>query len=245
MLDEHIKLDGFGIMPTVFGISTYSILVGLGLIVGLIYYLVDAKKRQAQNEHAIEIVGAAFLFGFIGAKVPLILECLPLENIIFGKSIVGALLGGMLGVIVIKRIRGIKDRMGNIIAPAIALGMAIGRLGCFFNGCCYGKPASWGVDFGDGILRYPTQLFEVAFHLIAFVILHNLKSRVKRPGILFQYYVMAYLVFRFLIEFIRENKVIMFNLTVYQLLCLGGILLISLRLILSERKVENERKQAG
>ncbi len=245
MLDEHIKLDGFGIMPKFFGISTYSILVGLGLIVGLIYYLVDAKKRQAHNEHAIEIVGAALLFGFIGAKVPLILEGLPLENIIFGKSIVGALLGGMLGVIVIKRIRGIKARMGNIIAPAIALGMAIGRLGCFFNGCCYGKPASWGVDFGDGILRYPTQLFEVAFHLIAFVILHNLKNRVKRPGILFQYYVLAYLVFRFLIEFIRENKVIMFNLTVYQLLCLGGILLISLRLILSERKVENERKQAG
>lgn len=241
MFDEHMKLDGFGIMPTIFGFPTYTLFVGMGIIIGLIYYLRDADRRHAESEGVIEIVAAGIIFGYLGSKIPLILEGMSLVNILYGKSIVGALLGGMLGVVLIKRIKGIKTRMGNIIAPAIALGMSIGRFGCFFNGCCYGKPASWGFDFGDGILRYPTQLFEVAFHLLAFLLLHQMKEKVKVPGILFKIYLLTYLTFRFFIEFIRVNKIVLWHMTVYQLLCIGGIILIAFRIGLSERSMKYGR----
>lgn len=238
MIDTHFKDPNFGVMPTIFGVSSYTIFVSLGIIAGLIYYLSDTRKRNAKNEGAIEIVSSALIFGVIGSKIPLIFEGADIQSIIFGKSILGGLIGGMLGVMLIKRILKIKTKMGNIIAPAVALGIAIGRLGCFFNGCCFGIPSpwGWGVDFGDGILRYPTQLFESAFHLTAFIILHNLKTKDLKPGILFRYYVLAYFIFRFLIEFIRENPIFYFGLTLYQLICILGIVFIGLNIILPINK---------
>jgi len=236
MIDPHIKYTNFGIMPTIFGVPSYTIFVGLGLIAGIIYYLADAKKRNAKSEGVIEIVSAGLIFGVIGSKIPLLIEGADIATVIFGKSILGGLIGGMLGVMLIKRILKIKTKMGNIIAPSVALGMSIGRLGCFFNGCCFGKPSSWGVDFGDGLLRYPTQLFEVGFHLTAFFLLHNLKFKVKKPGILFKYYVLSYFVFRFFIEFIRENPVYYFGLTLYQLICIAGIIFVASNMIIKNKK---------
>jgi phosphatidylglycerol---prolipoprotein diacylglyceryl transferase len=236
MIDLHFKYPDFGIMPTIFGVSSYMIFVGLGIIAGIIYYLTDAEKRSAKSEGAIEIVSSALIFGVIGSKIPLIIEGADIKTIIYGKSILGGLLGGMLGVILIKRILKIKTKMGNIIAPAVALGMSIGRLGCFFNGCCYGIPGTWGIDFGDGLLRYPTQLFESAFHLTAFILLHKLKLKTKKPGILFKYYVLSYFIFRFFIEFIRENPVFYFGLTLYQLICIIGIIFVTLTIIINNNK---------
>jgi phosphatidylglycerol:prolipoprotein diacylglycerol transferase len=223
MFDTHFKLSEFGIMPDILGFPSYTLFVGLGIIAGILYYLADANKRHASSEGVVQIVSAALIFGVLGSKIPLILEGADFETILFGKSIVGGLLGGMLGVILIKRILGIQLKMGNVIAPAVALGMAVGRIGCFLNGCCYGIPSNWGVDFGDGLLRYPTQLFEVGFHFSAFLILHHYKLKVKTPGILFKLYVSAYFLFRFMIEFIRENPVVYLGLTLYQLLCILGI----------------------
>ena len=236
MMDSHFKYTDFGMMPTIFGISSYSLFVGLGLIVGLLYYLIDARKRHAKSEGAIQIVSFGLIFGVIGSKIPLILAGEDLETILFGKSILGGLIGGMLGVILVKKLLHIRTRMGNVIAPAVALGMSIGRLGCFFNGCCFGIQSSWGVDFGDGMIRYPTQLFEAGFHFIAFILLHHIKHTVKKPGILFKYYLLAYFVFRFLIEFIRENPIYHFGLTIYQLICIAGLVFVAVNMLIQNRK---------
>lgn len=236
MMDLHIKFDNFGIMPTILGVSSYSIFVGLGLVAGILYYLADARKRHAKSEGVVEIVSAGLIFGVIGSKIPLIIAGGDIRSMILGKSILGGLLGGMLGVMLIKRILKIRTKMGNVIAPAVALGMSIGRLGCFFNGCCFGIASTWGFDFGDGILRYPTQLFEVGFHLTAFLLLHNLKLKVQKPGILFKYYVLTYFIFRFFIEFIRENPIYSFGLTLYQLICIVGIIFVSANMFIRLRK---------
>lgn len=236
MIDSHYKYPDFGILPTIFGIPSYSLFVGLGLIAGLLYYLVDARKRHAKREGAIQIVSFGLIFGVIGSKIPLILAREELETILFGKSILGGLIGGMLGVILVKKLLHIRTKMGNVIAPAVALGMSIGRLGCFFNGCCFGIPSPWGVDFGDGILRYPTQLFEVSFHFIAFIFLHRLKLTVEKPGILFKYYLFAYFIFRFFIEFIRVNPIYQFGLTIYQLICIAGFIFVAVNMLIQNRK---------
>ena len=242
MLDTHNRLYG-SVAPRIFGIPAYTFFVALGIIVGLIYYFMSLKRRGQVSEGAVKIVFSALVCGVIGSRIPLLFEGRGLEEVLYGKSIVGGLIGGMFGVIAIKRILGIKLKLGNVIAPSIALGMAIGRLGCFFNGCCYGIVASWGFDFGDGLLRLPTQLFESAFHLISFVLLicfGNKARALRTPGILFKLYLLTYFIFRFATEFIRVNPIVCCGLTIYQIICGLGILYM---LIIMWRANRNERKQ--
>lgn len=234
MFDIHNSLGG--ILPTIFGFPTYTFFVLLGIAVGVLYYLIDAKKRNATNEGAIVIVAAALIFGMLGSKVPLLFEGKNLVHVLTGKSIVGGLVGGMFGVIFIKRLLKIKLKMGNVIAPAIALGCAIGRWGCFFNGCCYGRVTKWGFDFGDGHLRLPTQLFELAFNIIAFILLHIYKKKVKTAGVLFKLYLLAYFSFRLLLEFFRVNPKVYAGMSIYQIICLLGIPFILLNLYKMRRK---------
>jgi prolipoprotein diacylglyceryltransferase len=230
MFDDHSHPDGFGILPTILGYPTYTLFLALAIAAGALYILHDAQRSGVHREAALEITCSALIFGSIGAKIPILLSAPAEGGPFLGKTIVGGLLGGMLGVMLVKRILKIKVRLGNVIAPAAALGMTIGRIGCFLNGCCYGIPAPWGIDFGDGILRYPTQLFEAAFTFAAFIVLHRLKDRVSRQGILFTGFVTSYLTFRFFIEYIRVEPVVWGGLTLIQLICILGAAGIGLRM---------------
>ena len=125
-----------------------------------------------------------------------------LDLLLSGRTIVGGLIGGAIGAILTKKILRIKEKRGNLFAPAIAMGVAIGRLGCFFRGCCYGKETllPWGVDFGDGVLRHPTQLYESLFMLIMFVYLEKIKNKENiKPGQLFKTLMISYFIFRFFV----------------------------------------------
>ena len=232
MFDIHYVPYNWGVLPQIYGVSSYSIMVGLGILVGLFYYFVDARKRKVKGENVVIIIFAALFGGSIGAKLPLWLMNYKLvitgrpDIFLEGKTIVGGFLGGVIAVILIKRLMHIKIKLGNVIAPAIAIGMAIGRIGCFLGGCCFGKVCTWGIDFGDGLRRIPTQLFEVAFHFTAFVALIIVKDRFNKPGILFKYYIITYLIFRFVTEFFRENQLLWGYMTLYQILSLVGIILV-------------------
>ncbi|MCL2815334.1 MAG: prolipoprotein diacylglyceryl transferase [Oscillospiraceae bacterium] len=239
MFDSHERLYGGG-GPAIAGIPAYTFFVSLGMIAGLAYYFIGLKRRGQVGEGAVKIVFSALVCGVIGSKLPLIFEGRDIAGILYGKSIVGGLIGGMFGVAAIKKISGIKLKLGNVIAPSVALGLAVGRLGCFFSGCCYGKTASWGFDFGDGLLRLPAQLFESAFHLIMFAALAYFQNRVKTAGILFKLYLLAYFIFRFFTEFIRENPIVWAQLTIYQIIC--GLGAIYMAIILSG-VIKNGRKQ--
>jgi phosphatidylglycerol---prolipoprotein diacylglyceryl transferase len=232
VFDIHYVPQHWGIMRYMFGIPSYSVMVGLGIIAGVLYYFIDAGKRGVRGEKVIIIVSSALFFGMLGAKLPLLLMNYKFIGTrpdiwLEGKTIVGGFIGGAFGVIFIKRLFKIQLKMGNVIAPAVALGMSIGRIGCFFNGCCYGIPWPWGVNFGDGVLRLPTQLFESAFHFTAFLVLLHFKKKVTTPGILFKYYITSYLVFRFFSEFFRDNQRLWGVLTLYQLLTIIGLILIN------------------
>jgi prolipoprotein diacylglyceryltransferase len=87
-----------------------------------------------------------------------------------GKTIAGGLAGGWLGVEIAKRLTGLRQSTGDRFVFPILLGLSIGRIGCFLEGLpdhTYGIATSlpWGVDFGDGIRRHPTQLYEIVFCL--------------------------------------------------------------------------------
>ncbi len=159
----------------------------------------------------------------IAAKLPYVL--LDPEGLISGrawldngKTILFGLAGGYLGVELAKAILGVKVKTGDSFAVPVAASVAVGRLACFVGGCCYGKPTSlpWGVVFHDGIARHPTQLYEVVFHASAAVFL----AWCERRGLFrlqrIKLYLIAYLFYRFLTEFLRPEPIVALGLTAYQ-----------------------------
>ncbi|MCL1793867.1 MAG: prolipoprotein diacylglyceryl transferase [Oscillospiraceae bacterium] len=239
MFDAHERLYGNQTLH-IAGIPAYTFFVGLGIIAGLVYYFAGLKRNGQVSEGAVKIVFSALVCGVIGSKIPLFFEGRVWMEILYGKSIVGGLVGGMFGVAAIKKISGIKLKLGNVIAPSVALGMAIGRIGCFFNGCCYGIPASRGFDFGDGSPRLPAQLFESGFHLLSFALLAYWQNKAKIPGLLFKLYLLAYFAFRFFNEFIRENPKVFCEMTIYQIICILGAIYMA---IILRRAIKNGPKQ--
>ncbi len=123
-----------------------------------------------------------------------------------GRSIVGALLGGLVAVELAKVVLKEKQRSGDLFVLPIVVGMVIGRLGCYFDGladCTYGvaTAAPWGVDFGDGVARHPTQLYEIGFLVVLALLLSAAKRRLPlREGAFFQMFMIAYFAFRLLVD---------------------------------------------
>ena len=160
-----------------------------------------------------------------------------------GKTIVGGLLGGWAGIEFVKRRLGVVRSTGDAFVWPLAVGTAIGRLGCFFTGLddhTYGLTTAlpWGVDFGDGMLRHPTQLYESVFVLALYFAARN---RVLPDGARFRLYFAGYFAFRFFIEFIKPRETPLAFLSAIQLASLAGVALalLSLRRLVSAA-IENQ-----
>lgn len=220
----------WGIKPVLFTINgfeipSYSFFVLLGLIVGILVFYFEAKKQKSMSENTFYLFLAAIFGGTLGAKIPIwimnykfILSNFSLPVILSGRTLLGGLIGGFIAVELTKKYLNINVKRGNLFAPAIAIGVAIGRIGCFLRGCCYGKPTDlpWGVNFGDGVLRHPTEIYEAVFMLGMFIYLESIKNKVKEPGKMFRILMLGYFIFRFFNEFLRTEPVVFFGLTFYQ-----------------------------
>ncbi|MFA6145762.1 MAG: prolipoprotein diacylglyceryl transferase family protein [Patescibacteria group bacterium] len=243
MIDNHYYPQNFlhwGIKPTLFyigdfGILSYSFFVLLGLLVGILIYFHESKRQKSLDEKGIFIAIGALAGGALGAKILqwiihykyIFSHISNLDVFLSGRTIVGGLIGGTIGSILTKKALKIKEKRGNLFAPAAAMGIAIGRLGCFFRGCCYGKETflPWGVNFGDGVLRHPTQIYESLFMLIMFLYLEKIKNKKDvKPGQLFKLLLISYFIFRFFEEFIKVEPVVFSGLTVFQIISIGAII---------------------
>lgn len=127
-----------------------------------------------------------------------------------GQSIVGGLLGGLIGVELAKTLTGQTRSTGDAMVLPIAIGLCVGRVGCFLAGLhddTYGLPTTlpWGVDFGDGMPRHPTQLYEIAVVTALGLALH--RARFATPGLAFKFFLSAYLLWRFGVEFLKPVPV--------------------------------------
>ncbi len=214
----------YPILFEVGGVTIYAFgtLLAVAFIVGLVLSRYEMKQRGFEPDLAYDLVLGVALGSLIGARLFYVaghwgdyysrnlLEILRIWN--GGLVFYGGLLGGALGLILIARSRQLNIfRLGDCVAAPLALGTAIGRVGCFLNGCCYGIPAKapFGVDFfGSG--RYlPTQLAEMLWALIMFgIIFFWLEKKVefKSDGSLFLIYLSLYSFGRFFIEFIRYSS---------------------------------------
>jgi len=148
-----------------------------------------------------------------------------------GHSIAGAVAGGIIGVEIYKPFAGIRGSTGGQFVAPLALGIAVGRFGCFFAGLpdyTYGTPTSlpWGVDFGDGIARHPVQLYESgAMLLFLGVYLSGLRAGApvfRRRG--FYLFTLWYGVQRFAWEFFKPYPAVLGPLNTFHLICIALIL---------------------
>jgi prolipoprotein diacylglyceryltransferase len=124
-----------------------------------------------------------------------------------GKTIVGGLLGGWAGVEIAKRVVRVPYSTGDLVVFPLIFGMAVGRVGCFLTGLTddtYGNHTTvpWAVDFGDGP-RHPTQLYDIVFLSVLAVALGGWSRRPRRNGQLFRLFMLAYLLYRFGVEFLK------------------------------------------
>ncbi|MFA0736594.1 MAG: hypothetical protein OGMRLDGQ_003094, partial [Candidatus Fervidibacter sp.] len=141
-----------------------------------------------------------------------------------GVSFHGAVAGGILaGLWLSRRYKILFGRIADAVAPGLALGHALGRVGCFLNGCCYGLPTTmpWGVRFHNPILgvdtlpSHPTQIYEAIGLLILFVLLALYSRNISRPsslvprpvyeGAVFIWWAILYSVLRFVVEYWRAG----------------------------------------
>ncbi len=143
-----------------------------------------------------------------------------------GKTIVGGLLGGWIGVEVAKRVLGVTISTGDAFVFPLALGMSVGRVGCFLTGLddhTCGNPTSlpWAVNFGDGP-RHPAQLYDIVF---LWTLAFALWLRMRWPfenGRVFRLYVFWYCLYRFSVEFIKPTGPKYVGLSAIQTACLCG-----------------------
>jgi prolipoprotein diacylglyceryl transferase len=229
-------------------IYAHGFFLMLGLLAGLAVLVYEARRRRWPKEEAVPIALAAFVGGMVGARVAIFFFNGPATAaltlnffVLFDPRIgPGSILGGVAGAYlagyVASRAVGKSGCACDAFAPAMALATAIGRIGDFLaaeDGL--GKPTDlpWGVFVqpapGIAYLAHPTPLYDSAFNLVWFAVLLGLRDHPRlQDGNLLKLGLAGYAVFRFLVEFVRNNTVLAFGLTGQQFFCLGLLALLGL-----------------
>ncbi|MBO0991460.1 prolipoprotein diacylglyceryl transferase [Bacillus sp. SD088] len=224
-----------------FTLHPHVVFEALGYFLGFRFYLFSRRSERLSPSVSLSVLAGAIVGAALGSKMlawfydwGVLWNHLqqPLADPGFwmkGKSIVGGLLGGLIGVELAKKLVGHTESTGDDLTLPLITGMAIGRIGCFLTGIednTYGIATTlpWGIDFGDGILRHPTQLYELLFLVILGIILFLKNKLPHQEGDLFKLFMVSYLLFRFVVDFIKPYPREYLGLGSIQVACLLGIL---------------------
>ncbi|QIK62664.1 prolipoprotein diacylglyceryl transferase [Leucobacter viscericola] len=237
-------------------LDTHSAFVALGLFAGGVVFLIEARRRHVRDPRIPYLVLGALLGAAVLSRLGTWAQHLdPSQNLNLGEqllrgnaSILSALVGAWLGVHIAKRIVGYRERTGDLFAPAVALALAIGRIGCLFTE----RPGSptggdWGIVLDPetaarlgspaGVGLHPSFVYEIVFHAIAFALIWWWLRRLSiAPGEILTLYIGAYAIFRFFVEFVRGNEVAWIGLTRPQLFLLVTIPILLVRVVLLAKR---------
>lgn len=212
-----------------FPITTYGIWLALGMLCALFAASRLAVRDGIPKDRVYDLGLWALVGGLVGSKVLMVLvepgvQVFTLDFLRSGGVVYGGIIGGFLTVAVLVRFYKIPFwKVADAFAPGVALGQAFGRQGCFAAGCCWGKPTAsaigvhfteaghdytgvpiYGPDHSD-LFLYPTQLIESFTMLAVFALLYWLHRKKKFDGQILILYGIIYSIFRFSIEFIRDD----------------------------------------
>lgn len=218
----------------IFGMHPHLLFEATAYLLGFLIHVWMQKRMPRQHlepEQRLWLLAGLVAGALIGARLVAFFDtdespASPLAWVLGGKSIVGALTGGWIGVEIAKVCNKVKSSTGDSWVIALLASIALGRVGCFLTGISdhtYGVLTNliWGVDFGDGIRRHPTQLYET-FFCLGMIPLFGLFMALtrRRPGALFRLFMIVYMLFRFAIEFIKPTPKIAGGISILQIVCL-------------------------
>ena len=221
----------FQIGPLV--VYSYGVMLALAVLLCAWGFGKDAAKTGVPKDAAYDLLFWTIAGGFIGARIFYVIlywdyfSASALEILMVnrgGLAWQGGFLGGFLtGTVWCKRRGHALRSMLDLVAPYIALGQAVGRLGCFFNGCCYGRPWAHGIFFPVHNARlYPTQLYEAAGLFFIFVVLKIYAAKPHSRGMVFVAYLWLAAIERFTVEFLRaDHDTLWWGLSLFQYIALG------------------------
>lgn len=214
-----------------FKLPAYGLMVAMGYAAGIFYLLRRAAGRGMDRETVSDMVFYSVLAGMLGAKLFYVFTywgtfgsgfaeraVYALKTFQYGFVFYGGLIFGAAAFFTCARYKK-ADALAaaDMFAPALALGHAFGRVGCFLAGCCHGRPSGsfLSVVFTDprcevapsllGVPLYPTQLMEAAGNLVIFGLLDAALRRRRGRGFVLALYAALYSLQRFLIEFLRGD----------------------------------------
>ena len=207
-----------------FKIFTYGLLVATGFLVAILLASSRAEKEGLDSQKVLDLCFYVMVSALLGARLLYVIVEYryfldsPLEIFKFWKGGLvfygGLILGVLISLWYLKRNQMPMWKTADLLAPSIALGQSIGRWGCFFAGCCYGKKTdvAWGITFTDprslaplGISLHPTQVYLSLNAVFIFMFLMWLSKRKVFDGQILWSYGILYSIGRFLIEYFRGD----------------------------------------
>lgn len=227
MYPELIKIGNFPI-------HTYGILLAIAILIALMTASRLAKYDGLPSQKIYDIGLWTVIGGLLGSKILLLVvdesfrndpsNIFSLDFLRSGGVYYGGFIGGFLTLLLLIKLYNLPFwKVADAFAPGVAIGQAIGRLGCFAAGCCWGKPTTlpWGVHFsdkgheytgvpisdsnGNALFLHPTQIYESIAMLIVFLFLIFLHRHKKFDGQVLAFYGLIYPLVRFTIEFFRDD----------------------------------------
>lgn len=218
----------------------HAVLESLGIFVGFRYFLY-LRRRSGDpigSSNRVWIIIGAIFGALVGSRLVGALEdpvawgqsAHPVLYFYQHKTVVGGFLGGLAGVELMKKYIGENKASGDLFVYPMILALIIGRVGCFSMGVheeTYGVVTRypWGLDLGDGLSRHPVALYEIGVLVLLWAGLKLVdKSMALQTGALFKLFMMAYVGFRFVLDFIKPHYTYGFGLSTIQVTCLLGLL---------------------
>ncbi len=221
-------------------------MIAFAFIVGILIASKEAERKGIGKEMVFDFLPWAILGGILGARLYYVLFYdlkfylqQPLRILFFWEGGLafhgGFLLSLLIGIHFTRSRRISLWTFADTATPSIILGQAIGRLGCFLNGCCYGVETRlpWGVNFThpdsiapSGIIRHPTQLYQLLLNLAVFSTIWKLRRRERYGGFLFLIYLILYSISRSLVESFRADSLYLWRSEVRAAHLMGGLIII-------------------
>lgn len=221
-MDINMKNEIFSAGP--FTIHGYGLMIGIGIIAAYLLAEYRAKRKGLDPDPIFGLTIFSVVGGFIGSKLlyfmtrigDLIKDPSVWREIGEGWVVYGGIIGGILTAVIYCRIRKLEFlRYMDIAMPSVALAQALGRIGCFWAGCCYGAQTHSHISITyinsayapNGIPLVPTQLISSGLDFLLFVVLLILAAKLKAPGQVGGFYLIFYSIGRFVLEFFRGDLI--------------------------------------
>jgi len=237
-------------------VRTWGVMVALAFLASMTYVIREASKKGIERDKIINLAFFMLISGMIGARFVFVLTQFtyyiqhPIEILMIhqgGLAVHGGIFGGAIAAYFFARRNKISFvGLADILAPALILGQAIGRIGCFFNGCCHGKVANsfLGVKFPEiEGLRHPIQLYEAGAFFLVFALLILFQDKFKKTGTLFATSAIVYSIIRFITEFMRDSMVEAYGITYGQYASLAMIAVFGIYMVKISKKPDSAEQK--